>query len=63
MIPGHVDDSEKTHRSHLKDMPDYVGKDPKWNPLDWVKKVHAHEVFVTLDRLPKWAAHPSSERE
>ncbi len=36
-------------------LPWYVGKDPKWNPPDWVKKVYGHELFVTLDRLPKWS--------
>ena len=27
-----------------------MGKDQKWNPPDWVKQVHGHEMFVTLDR-------------
>ena len=36
-------------------LPWYVGKDSKWNPPDWVKKVYGHELFVTLDRLPKWS--------
>jgi len=36
-------------------LPWYVGKDSKWNPPDWVKKVHSHELFITLDRLPKWS--------
>jgi mannan endo-1,4-beta-mannosidase len=37
-------------------LPWYVGKDPKWNPPDWVKEVHGHEAFITLDRLPKWTS-------
>jgi mannan endo-1,4-beta-mannosidase len=42
-------------------LPWYVGKDQKWNPPDWVKQVHRHEMFVTLDRLPKWKAQPGSK--
>ena len=44
-------------------LPWYVGKDPKWNPPDWVKSVSGHELFVTLDRLPKWANEPGGRRD